>query len=143
MIDILTQIDSAAYFQILSIVFNNPSFQYTFIQQGRPTEGAKASMTHSEIVARVSNYFMTQGSENPYYLHYLCFIASIAGSYDDAEYHQYYYDVLLQLVKNSDLLMQFNKGMLDRRMTNGQMYRRLSKQGITVADEMKYVVLTE
>jgi hypothetical protein len=36
MIDLFMRIDAAAYFQIISIAFNNPSTQFTAIEKGRP-----------------------------------------------------------------------------------------------------------
>lgn len=32
MIELMTAIDAAAYFQVVSIVFNNPSYQFTYIE---------------------------------------------------------------------------------------------------------------
>jgi hypothetical protein len=53
----------------------------------------------------------------------LCFIASIAGSYGEKhestpEEAKLYFDVAVALLKHSDLLVGFNKDMLNRRMTN-------------------------
>ena len=36
MIELFVRIDAAAYFQIISIAFNNPSAQFTAIEKGRP-----------------------------------------------------------------------------------------------------------
>lgn len=109
-------------------------------------------MTHELIVHRISAYFNSQeDKKSAQYLHYLCFIASVVGSYpchDNDEMSKLqdenlYYEVLFQLLKNSDLFLSFNKGMLNRRMTNRLFYRRLSKQGITCPDDHKHLHLTE
>lgn len=60
----MIEIDAEAYFQILSIVFNNPSAQFTFLKQGRVrvdnSNGLvitdKESMTHSLILERLHNF---------------------------------------------------------------------------------------
>jgi hypothetical protein len=40
------------------------------------------SLTHEKIVERVSDYFNEQGKTHAARLHFLCFIASISGSYE-------------------------------------------------------------
>ena len=49
----------------------------------------------------------------------------------------------LELIRNSETLIGFNKDLLSRRMTNKQMYRRLSKGGNSAPDELKHLLLTE
>jgi hypothetical protein len=54
-----------------------------------------------------------------------------------------YFEVALELLKHSDDLVSFNKDLIQRRMTNKQMYRRLSNAGNHVPDDIKHVVLSE
>lgn len=75
----------------------------------------KESMSHSLIINRIKKYF-TRDIKKQFYLHYLCFIASVAESNFDEE--AIYLETLLQLLRHSDLLMIFNRGMLSRRMTD-------------------------
>ena len=49
----------------------------------------------------------------------------------------------LELIRNSDTLIGFNKDLLQRRMTNKQMYRILSKGVNSAPDELKHLLLTE
>ena len=80
-------------------------------------------------------------------LHYLCFIASIAGSFEQDQKDQIdaklYFEVALELLKQNEKLIGYNKNMLHRRMTNKLMYRRLSKAGNVAPDNEKHLVLTE
>ena len=59
-IQVLLEIDASAYFQIITIVFNNPSKQYDFLQRGRVPKTnlmtVKKPMSHVEIVNRISEY---------------------------------------------------------------------------------------
>ena len=92
-LDIITQeefmktcfeVDASAYFQIITIAFNNPSSQYNFLVEGRAPQvnlmqEKKQSINHAEIVRRISDYCLNnleEGSEVR--LQYLFFIASIA-----------------------------------------------------------------
>lgn len=67
----LLEIDASAYFQIITIAFNNPSKQYEFLLKGRTPQvnlmqEAKVSMCHAEIVRRISDYCLMsleEGSE--------------------------------------------------------------------------------
>ena len=80
----LMEVDASAYFQIITIAFNNPSKQYEFLMKGRGAQvnlmqDTKTSMCHAEIVRRISDYCLVnleEGSEIR--LQYLFFIASIA-----------------------------------------------------------------
>lgn len=47
------------------------------------------------------------------------------------------------MIKHSDLLLGFNKDMLNRRMTNNQMYKNFSKTGHLASDEQKHLILSE
>lgn len=67
----LFEIDASAYFQIITIAFNNPSVQYDFLLKGRGPQvnlmqERKISMSHAEVVKRISNYCLNsleEGSE--------------------------------------------------------------------------------
>ena len=79
----LFEIDASAFFQIITIVFNNPSVQYDFLKNGRSStsgqeEGQKISMSHKELIKRLTEFCnkLEEGSEER--LQYLFFIASIA-----------------------------------------------------------------
>jgi len=80
----LLEIDASAFFQIITIAFNNPSVQYDFLLKGRGSQvnlmqDTKRSMSHAEIIKRISDYCLLtleEGSEVR--LQYLFFIASIA-----------------------------------------------------------------
>ena len=75
----LFEIDASAFFQIITIVFNNPSVQYDFIKNGRVVAGDnQISMSHKELIKRLSEFCnkLEEGSEER--LQYLFFIASIA-----------------------------------------------------------------
>ena len=54
-----------------------------------------------------------------------------------------YFEVTLELLKHSEDLVSFNKDLLLRRMTNKQMYRRLSMAGNHAPDDHKHIVLSE
>lgn len=109
-VQLLTEIDAEAYFQILSIPFIKNSPQFKFIEQGRPASLAiysteTISVSHDLIVRRVSAYFK-QATTDPAHIYYLCFIASIAGSYkQEAKDDRIYYEVALELLNNADLLL--------------------------------------
>ena len=107
-------------------------------------------MTHESIVSRIKEHFNKAGRQNPVYLHYLCFIASITGKYEQPsdelsklDDENLYYEVLLHLLKNFKEFTEFNRGILLRQMNDEMMYRRLSTQGIHVNDELKHLVMTE
>lgn len=106
-----------------------------------------ASLTHEKIVRRVTDYFQSQQKTDGARLHYLCFIASISGSYEQHTLTEQdidlYFEVALELLKHSEDLVSFNKDLISRRMTNKQMYRRLSRAGNHVPDDLKHVVLSE
>ena len=59
-IQVLLEIDASAYFQLITIVFNNPSNQYNFLQRGRVPKTnsmtVKKQMSHAEIINRISEY---------------------------------------------------------------------------------------
>ena len=57
---IFFEVDASAFFQIITIAFNNPSVQYDFLIKGS-THSAnlmeqKVSMTHAELIRRISDY---------------------------------------------------------------------------------------
>ena len=81
------------------------------------------NLTHEKIVQRVVDHF--QGREkktDSARLHFLCFIASISGSYEHQELTEkdinMYFEVTLELLKHSEDLVGFNKDLLSRKMTN-------------------------
>ena len=67
----LFEIDASAYFQIVTIAFNNPSVQYDFLLKGRNPhvnlmQEKKVSMSHADVVKRISDYCLhslEEGSE--------------------------------------------------------------------------------
>lgn len=85
----LLEIDASAFFQIVTIAFNNPSVQYDFLEKGRPQpvnlmQEQKVSMSHAEVVRRISDYCLMELEQgDPVRLAYLFFVASIAdGDYE-------------------------------------------------------------
>ena len=85
LIQLLTEINAEAYFQILSVVFIQDSPQFKFLKLGRPAfqntfQTDSISVTHDLIVKRLSNYF-NQAITDPSHIDYLCFMASIANTY--------------------------------------------------------------
>ena len=79
----LFEIDASAYFQIITIAFNNPSVQYDFLLKGRGPhvnlmQDVKTSMSHKELVKRISDYCIQLEEGSEVRLQYLFFIASIA-----------------------------------------------------------------
>ena len=90
-------------------MYNFPSNPFDYIKDG--LRDSETTMTHDSIVKRVVAYFNRAGSESPQYLYYLCFIASIAEVHTP-ESVLMYYDVLLRLLKNPDLLKRYNRGIL-------------------------------
>ena len=64
----LVEIDASAFFQIITIAFNNPSVQYNFLQQGYSKKvnllhDNKVAMTHAELVKRISDYCLLKLEE--------------------------------------------------------------------------------
>ena len=105
------------------------------------------NLTHEMIVQRITDHFEENSKTDSARLHYLCFIASIAGTYEQHEPTEkdvnLYLEVALELLKHSEDLVSFNKDLLTRRMTNKQMYRRLSIAGNHAPDDLKHIVLSE
>ena len=145
----LFEIDASAFFQIITIVFNNPSKQYDFLIKGRPVSrksGAgvvKIQMTHSEIVKRISDFCMELKEGDDVRLQYLFFIASIAGENQELRDADFYYKVTQELLKNNREYLFFNKNLLNRQMTNKQLYRKLSRKGFNAPDKVKHIILSE
>ena len=112
----MTEIDAESYFQILSLVFIKNSPQFKFLEQGRPASlHDSISVTHDLVVRRVSTYFQ-QASTDPAHIHYLCFMASIAGSYNhEAKDERIFYEVALDLLIHKDSFLAQNKEMLSRK----------------------------
>jgi hypothetical protein len=94
----------------VSIVFNKPSNPFDYIEKGL-RDPERVVMTHDSIIERLIDYFEKVGHTNQHYLHYLCFIASIADLYKP-ESVLMYYQVLLKLLKNPDLIQRYNKQMI-------------------------------
>ena len=119
----LLDIDASAYFQIITIAFNNPSVQYDFLLKGRGPQvnllqESKTTMSHSELVRRISDYCLLnleEGSEIR--LQYLFFIASIAEEDQESRDQSFYFKVTLELIKHHTQFMTFNKSLLQRQMT--------------------------
>ena len=157
MIDVITEeefmktlheIDASAYFQIITIVFNNPSKSYDFLLRGRappanPKIAAQPSMSHSEVINRVSDYCMKLEEGSAVRLQYLFFIASIATEDQELRDRSFYYKVTQELLSNHFAFMRFNKSLLRRQMTMGRMYRKLSRKGIQAPDQYKHVIISE
>lgn len=131
----LFEIDASAYFQIITIAFNNPSVQYDFLLKGRGPhvnlmQDAKMSMTHAELVKRISDYCLLQLEEgDEVRLQYLFFIASIAEENQELRDQAFYYKVTLELIKHHIQFLVFNRSLIQRQMTQKQMYRKLSRKG--------------
>lgn len=77
-LEILLEVDPAAYFQIISIVFNSSLTQTEFLTIGRPAENENISMTHTLLVSRLANYRsqIEKGSLPSIYFNF--FISNIA-----------------------------------------------------------------
>ena len=154
-IDIITQeeymqtlheIDASAYFQIITIVFNNPSKSYEFLLKGRPNlphQPIAVSMTHSEVIKRISDYCLKLEEGSEVRLQYLFFIASIASEDQELRDRSFYYKVTQELLSHHLEFMTYNKTLLKRQMSQGRMYRKLSRKGIKAPDQYKHVVLSE
>ena len=96
-------------------------------------------MTHDLVVRRVSTYFQ-QASTDPAHIHYLCFVASIAGSYNhQAKDERIFYEVALDLLIHKDSFLSQNKEMLSRKGSKFQMYKRLE----CIKTKVDYEVLSE
>ena len=79
----LHEIDAGAFFQIITIVFNNPSKSYDFLKSKRslpdnPSAPELPSMSHSIVNQRISDYCLKLEEGSSVRLQYLFFIASIA-----------------------------------------------------------------
>lgn len=147
----LVAIDAEAYFQTISIVFNNPSKQYSFLKEGRINTSDPSGMVmsnrdsinHSTVLERLHEYSMQLEDKNQVRLEYLFFVASIA---KDVELHQdkdFFYTVTLELLNHSLEFLTYNKLQLNRQMTGKQLYRKLSRGGNNLPDDMKHYGLTE
>ena len=78
-------------------------------------QDAKVSMSHGEVVKRISDYCLInleEGSEVR--LQYLFFIASIAEENQELRDQAFYYKVTLELIKHHTQFMVFNRSLIDR-----------------------------
>lgn len=145
----LLDIDAVAFFQVITIAFNNPSKQYDFLRIGRGQQvnlmaDQKFSMTHAELIKRVSDFCLGELEEgNETRLQYLFFIASIAEEDQQSRDRDFYYKVTLELIRHHNQFLSFNRSLLKRQMTQKQMYRKMSRQGVKAPDRIKHVVLSE
>ena len=143
----LFEIDASAFFQIITIVFNNPSVQYDFLKNGRSAtyaqDATKISMSHKELIKRLSEFCnkLEEGSEER--LQYLFFIASIAEDDSHDLQGMDFYQVTLELIKHHNAFLRFNKSLMQRQMTKKQMCRRLSRKGVQAPDKIMHVALSE
>ena len=81
-------------------------------------QDAKVSMSHSEIISRVSDYCLIglpEGSEVR--LQYLFFIASIAEETQELRDQAFYFKVTLELLAHHNEFMTFNRSLIRRQMT--------------------------
>ena len=107
-------------------------------------QDAKMSMTHAELVKRISDYCLLQLEEgSEVRLQYLFFIASIAEENQELRDQAFYYKVTLELIKHHTQFLVFNRSLIQRQMTQKQMYRKLSRKGFQAPDKFKHVVLSE
>ena len=49
----------------------------------------------------------------------------------------------LELIKHHNQFLTFNRSLIQRQMTQKQMYRKLSRKGVQAPDKIKHVVLSE
>lgn len=96
-------------------------------------------------MSRVTKYAMEQEDTSDIRTQYLFFIASIAKESTVLQHQDrlFFYTVTLDLLKNTNLFLSFNKNLLGRQMTRKQMYRRLSRRGMEAPDSIKHIVLSE
>ena len=102
---ILVEIDASAFFQIITIAFNNPSKQYDFLIKGRSPhvnlmQEASVTMTHSELIKRISDFCLALKEGNEVRLQYLFFIASIAEETQELRDKDFYYNVTIELIQH-------------------------------------------
>lgn len=102
MISLFSEIDADIYFKILISVFVYSSAQYKFLELGRPTHIDQnmhdtISMSHSLIVTRVSTFFDAQTTTDPAHFHHLCFLATVAGSFNHTDAPKLYFNVAFEL----------------------------------------------
>ena len=103
----------------------------------------KIVMTHAEIVRRISDFCMKLDEGSDVRLQYLFFIASIASENQELKDAEFYFKVTLELLKNNREFLYFNHNLLNRQMTNKQLYRKLSRKGFDAPDKIKHVILSE
>ena len=94
--------------------------QYEFLLKGRAPQvnlmyDKKPSMSHAEIIKRISDYCLETLEEgNEVRLLYLFFIASIAEENQELRDQSFYYKVTLELLKHHHEFMTFNKSLIQR-----------------------------
>ena len=92
--------------------------QYDFLLKGRSRqvnlmEEAKASMTHAELIKRISDYCLTQLEEgSEVRLQYLFFIASIADEDQETRDQAFYYKVTMELIAHHSQFLTFNRSLI-------------------------------
>jgi len=142
----MTEIDAEAYFEILSIVFNNPSKQYSFLKEGRiriENSGGlvktdKESMSHSLILERLQEYAGKLDRSSDVRMQFLFFVASIAKDVDLHEDREFFFNITIDLIHHSKQFLTYNKMQLNRQMTGKQLYRKLSRGGNDAPDNLKH-----
>ena len=78
-------------------------------------QDAKTSMSHAELIKRISDYCLLkleEGSEVR--LQYLFFIASIAEENQELRDQAFYYKVTLELIKHHNQFLIFNRSLIQR-----------------------------
>ena len=81
---------------------------------------------------------------DPSQIHYLCFIASVAGSYEHlntTNNERLYYNIVEKLLKHSDLLINYNKELLKKTPNCKSLIQRLSSMGSN--EDQKEILLSE
>ena len=143
----LLEIDASAFFQVLSLVFQNPSAQYTFISEPRPPQSPekeeKESMSLDLIVSRVQKFMSNLAPNDPVSLRFLCFVSSVCDSYQNISLEQnFYLHSVTELLANHALQLGFNKNRLKQLPSPYTMYRKLSRRGNHAPDDLKHIQLT-
>ena len=134
----------------MTIAWNKPSMQHDFLVKGRPQSRASApgtahiAMTHEEIFDRVSKFCEKYEEGSVIRTQFLFFVASIANELHEIERGgPFFYEVTRELLKHNQDFLAFNKNLLNRQMTNKQLFRRLSRKGFDAPDQVKHIILSE
>lgn len=101
-------------------------------------------MSHSLILERLSDYSMRLDPQDDVRMQYLFFVASIAK--DGDLIHQdkdFFYNIAISLLNHHEKFLKYNKLMLNRAMSNKQLYRKLSRAGNHAPDEVKHYQVSE